>query len=131
MSREYRIEIEVTVGQPYKDFDADKFRNEVFPYLYFPDLDPNDIDAERWEEDIMDGEDEFKHHASGQQLERTSVYGKRTTYFCAGYSVEQYKQEVLKQIERFKNELPFSIDVEIQVHYLEHDPIVVVRGGNL
>jgi hypothetical protein len=131
MSRSYRIEIEVVVGQPYKDFDADKFRNEVFPYLYFPDLDPKDIDAERWEEEIMDGEDEFKHHASGQDGERTSVRGKRVTHFCAGYSVDRYEKEVLEQIERFKKELPFPIDVEIQVHYLEHDPALVVREGNL
>jgi len=131
MSRSYRINIEMVVGQPYGDFDADKFKNEVFPYLYFPDLDPKDIDAERWEEDIVDGFDQFEHHACGLDNERTSVYGKCVIGFCAGYNVEQYKKEVLQQIERFKTELPFPIEVEIQVHYLEHPAELIIRGGNL
>ena len=131
MSRSYRIDIEMSVGQPYSDFDAVKFKNEVFPYLYFPDLDSKDIDAERWAEDIVDGFDQFEHHASGLDDEHTSVYGKRVTNFCAGYSVEQYKKEVLQQIERLKTELPFPFEVEIQVHYLDHDAKLIVREGNL
>ena len=131
MSRTYRIEIEMTVGQPYGDFDADKFKYEVFPYLYYPDLDPNDIDAERMEEDSAAGFEQFEHHATGLNNERTSVYGKCVIGFCAGYNVEQYKKEVLQQIERFKTELPFPIEVEIQVHYLEHPAELIIRGGNL
>jgi hypothetical protein len=131
MTRQYRIDIEMVVGQSYDEFNADQFKNEIFPYFCAPDLDPTDSDAKEWEEEIADGIERFGHHASALDQGYTSVYGSRITDFCGSYRIEQYKEDVIQQIERLKKELPFPFEVEIQVHFLEHDPAAIIKESNL
>ena len=136
MSRLYRVDIELTLDIPFNQTtkkDEEYVKYDVLPYLCVANLATGDPDELRRE--IAEDYDPFEidrcYSSITKGKQRTAVHCSRQTSFRLGYGEKDYHEDVLKHIERFKKELPWAFDVEIQLHYLEHDPALVVSASNI
>ena len=138
MSRRYKIDIGLTLDKGYDSWtpeDSMTVKHDVLSYLFFPSLNRDDKDTEKFIRDVMQDCDYFRVErcwfSRSQGKEKISVECRLERDFSAGYKEKDYEADVLKQIERLQKELPFAFEHLIKATYIEQDPDLIIEGTNI